>query len=1237
VIRETPALDPAQTPPIIDGGSSPGDAFLIENGVSNVTIQGFEIRNFTSDDTGIGNGISAWEASTSYITIQDNYFHDLGYNGVLVGNDHAAGDHSNWLIKGNIVADVDYIGFELTNTSNSSIEGNVIHLNSPDIGAIFSSARRSESGLTIKNNLIDGTPSTAFPVIYIYAYDLDMANPNLNSVLIQGNTISTVGTPYQIYVRNIGTGTVTGVVVDHNKLSTLKNLTAAQVDAENNYWGTVIFLEIVPKISGSVDWSPWCNSDFSVCTYTWPVHNITQGIDYQTIQAAVTAANPGDVIEADAGTYNERVAVNKALDLRGAQYGVDPTPGGARTTPASESIITEAGLSTPNPDVLIEIASGVSNVIIDGFTLDGDPTNATADTSTIRCWSNNIVVSNNIITGRVGILYKGANTLTADANLVTVNKTGVVVQPNAASNVTVSDSKFALGASPAGDETAIYLSLCTDCVVTGNSASGFAAGRVLHGSAVNRLIVTDNTFTGNRDALSIFGGSTFVTIEDNDLSNNTRYGINIKGQDITVSGNKINNNTTAGMFLDMHVIDTQRVTVFDNDLSGNPALALKIGTAGPVETVNASGNWWGSNVAATVRAQANGGTLVDYTPWLDVGTDTSTDPGFQGDFSTLWVDDDSAQTGSTGRVQEGVNLISGSTVNILDGTYTATSLTSILIAKDNVSLIGQSRDGTIIDAGSWGTSTSGWPRGIQVKANNATIKNMTVQGFTGDEITTGGYGIVFRDWDHDMPAEGYIYYTGGHVENVKLQNNYSALYALVHRNLTIHNSLIQNNDADAMFIARESDDATITDNTVLNAGNHGIWVGICWSGLGPSDNAVITGNTVDGAVEGGISFVHSAGATISGNDVSHVKGGGWSVGAISLKDSVSNVTVSNNVVHDNSATGCPGDYAPCTGRGIGIDGTSSNVTLSGNAVMNNAGGGIKVEGTATGFSAHNNAIMGNTGYGAEATTAVWLDFTDNFWGHSSGPADAAGTNECLPCNTDPALDKNADGTGNAVSSKVDYCPWLEYVPPEADLQALVDASCGGTLYLGPYTYQGGITIHCALTIKGVPGTVITPGSHGMTVDSDDVTLDTMTYDGGGGGGGSCGIWVNDGISRLWVRNCEILDWPDDATSMTTLAMASSSTAARRGRCRSMAIPSASTPATASTPSAVLSRPSTTNGGTSTAQQQGTESMAPWTQTRGCLARSMPMSCLFRPKCVSWRPLTWTSRPTRTSSTGHNSR
>ena len=53
---------PGANAPIIDGGGAVADAFDLANGVSNVTISGFEIRNFTATDftNGTGVGVQAW-------------------------------------------------------------------------------------------------------------------------------------------------------------------------------------------------------------------------------------------------------------------------------------------------------------------------------------------------------------------------------------------------------------------------------------------------------------------------------------------------------------------------------------------------------------------------------------------------------------------------------------------------------------------------------------------------------------------------------------------------------------------------------------------------------------------------------------------------------------------------------------------------------------------------------------------------------------------------------------------------------------------------------------------------------------------------------------------------------------------------------------------------------------------------------------------------------------------------
>ena len=105
-----------------------------------------------------------------------------------------------------------------------------------------------------------------------------------------------------------------------------------------------------------------------------------------------------------------------------------------------------------------------------------------------------------------------------------------------------------------------------------------------------------------------------------------------------------------------------------NDLSGNSNKNVVAHSTGPV--FNASANWHGSAVLATVQGRITGNS-VDYTPYLNIGTDTAGTVGFQGDFSSLTVHASGNQFGVTPRIQEGIGLVtSGGTVKVLPGTYT---------------------------------------------------------------------------------------------------------------------------------------------------------------------------------------------------------------------------------------------------------------------------------------------------------------------------------------------------------------------------------------------------------------------------------------------------------------------------------------------------------------------------------------------------------------------------------------
>ncbi|MHC4748604.1 MAG: right-handed parallel beta-helix repeat-containing protein [Planctomycetota bacterium] len=378
------------------------------------------------------------------------------------------------------------------------------------------------------------------------------------------------------------------------------NLDSVTVSAEVLPTPTEVWVDDDYTATGANDGHIWGYDAFD---------NIQDGIDVVV----------GSTVNVAAGTYNERLTINKSVTLLGAQAGISPTPDGARTNPSAESIVTEAGLSTPNPDVLIEIPSGITDVTIDGFTLNGDLTNPTADTSVVRCWDDNITISNNIIEGRLGVLYKGANGLTVDRNKMVVNKNGVVVQPSSASNIVISDNVFGLGDSPAGDESAIYLTSTSNSSVLGNTATGFINAKGIAGSNLNNLLVSDNIFSGNKDGVSFWGNTTFVTISYNVLSDCARYGINIKGQDIDIIGNVITGNGDMGVNIARNVIDTERVTLHCNNISANANYGVKVDTLSVMETVNAENNWWGDPSGPSGNGPGTGDAVsenVDFSPWL---------------------------------------------------------------------------------------------------------------------------------------------------------------------------------------------------------------------------------------------------------------------------------------------------------------------------------------------------------------------------------------------------------------------------------------------------------------------------------------------------------------------------------------------------------------------------------------------------------------------------------------------
>jgi len=341
-------------------------------------------------------------------------------------------------------------------------------------------------------------------------------------------------------------------------------------------------------------------------------------------------------------------------------------------------------------------------------------------------------------------------------------------------------------------------------------------------------------------------------------------------------------------------------------------------------------------------------------------------------------------------IQDAVDAASpGDTIFVRNGTYNATTLNSterpahpgewwFVTIDKSLNLVGESRDGVIIDG--TGLQAENRCTGIWVSASNVMVKNLTIQNFTQTPATRACYGLYviekFRHYVWDEVAT-LDYVTA---ENVKATGNMYPLYFMKTEHATIENCVSENNLGDGIWVSWGSHNATVQGNTLTNAGDHGIWVGTSWMGQGhSSNNATITDNTVNGAREGGISFVSSDGATIAGNTITNVAGDGWSKGALSLKDGPSNVEAYNNTIYNNDGSW---DGYNGTGHGVGIDGSPSNINL------------------------YCNSIYGNAGYGCYNYSAVLVMAENNWWGDTSGPGGVG------------------PGTGDAVSDYVYYDPWI---------------------------------------------------------------------------------------------------------------------------------------------------------------------------------------------------------------------
>jgi hypothetical protein len=353
----------------------------------------------------------------------------------------------------------------------------------------------------------------------------------------------------------------------------------------------------------------------------------------------------------------------------------------------------------------------------------------------------------------------------------------------------------------------------------------------------------------------------------------------------------------------------------------------------------------GSDIQAAITAAAAGDVIC-------------LDPGLYSPLAKININKSvtlqGPQFGVDPRPSSGTTRIPGDTLTeaIIDGT--AGGLSGIIvITADYVVLDGlqvRNGNGDLID------SESGTPTGGTILQYNI------INNATGDEaiqLRAVTDGIIAYNHIFNIAQDGINMCcgsTGGTIQFNEVHDNSS------------ENAAIYIYDADLM---------TIECNLVYDVyDNDGIKLGTKGGGDALVSGGSILYNTVNNTAQDGIT-VYTSDVTVEGNDVSYSSSEN---GAIYIAWAVSNITITENNVHDNTLNSSKWGDPGAIMIGTAVDAATVLV--------------------------NNNNITGNSVNGVTNKAAGILDAEDNWWGAADGPS-AVGP-----------------GSGDNVSTNVDFDPWL---------------------------------------------------------------------------------------------------------------------------------------------------------------------------------------------------------------------
>lgn len=643
----------------IDGdnnGSGLGTIFLPSGG-SDIQIgamnQGFHVIGIDGP-AGLEKAAIYLQGTQSNIAIIDNEIEARG-DAALMGEYNAAND--------SIVIDNNHFTGQTFNGANPAGQGSGAQFTLPNVprqAVVFGGGNGTTNTMnfTFTNNVISTvtggqsiTDNSGNPIAPSDQGNMLVTLDVIGTNLIQGNTFDGTTVSWYAALRTRGTGyTIDNNIFNGSYLVGMATGSNA-VDASLNYWGDATGPNnpvnnpcgLGKYVPNNVTLAPFY-TDAGLTTTSLPfapVTNITQNTLFCNIQSAVDAANPTDTVVASAGVYTEQVEISKDLVLMGAGKGVTTILGSANMP----LFFTTSGNNYP-----IVYVHDAANVIIKDLTVDGDGKGNSNYRYQGVGYSNaggtldNIEITNVIETpfngNQHGIgLFADASSGTArtltlknsmirDCQKNAISLSGADLTANVNDNIITGAG--AIG-TPLPAQNGIQFYGTAGGEIKNNIVKGFwytpsswtATGMLLYANTGN-IEVDGNDLDSNDAHIYDFNGD--ATITNNDMKDGN-YGIIAYsgGTNVTatISGNSVMDVVT-GIGIYEASGTSISATINENSITNISDKAIESGAAA---TLDATCNWYGTTDDAAIQALLNG--PINYTPFLNNGTDNNATAGFQ--------------------------------------------------------------------------------------------------------------------------------------------------------------------------------------------------------------------------------------------------------------------------------------------------------------------------------------------------------------------------------------------------------------------------------------------------------------------------------------------------------------------------------------------------------------------------------------------------------------------------------